>query len=116
MKLKKRVALLERSLSTIVEEHHRRLDILERDTHITSPPRAGNHIAPPDEKKGLDLLFDKPTKYRHVCKQCKIARQNYNASAICTRCNTPMITTTVKPYGAKWGKGQPRPARRNGNP
>ena len=73
---------------------------------VTEPPD------PDAERRGLDLLFDKPVMYRHKCMACGHVRINQLTTAQkCNRCGKPMTSVKVTPHtGKKYRRHNKTPA------
>lgn len=59
----------------------------------------------PQEKRGLDALFDQPAPVlRHRCVSCGKIRYNRQAQCTCKDCSVPMVTSAIR-HGKR---GRPR--------
>ena len=114
MKAKKQIKATEQRILELINQFENRLSGIEVRVNAISiiPIESLESVIgiagkPADDRRGLDLLFDKSKKYRHVCPKCKHHLVNRSTRSTCPACSTPMEARPVRER-AKRGHYKPR--------
>ena len=105
MKPKKQIKRLEQDVLSLISTMDGRIRILEGK--LIEAQRHPVDQLPPvlqveDDKRGLDMLFDRVQMYRHKCTKCSHHLVNRLPNGCrCTVCKSPMIAQPVVKRGTR---------------